>query len=165
MRRFLSMLVLIFGLPLSACAQQVPRLIAPPDTTVQDAPVRNIQIVNIIDTVTVRPFHTPEIYARWWKEIMKCTGLYINTEHRKSVRWIYVKADAFIFNGYYMPFDGYSLVRDNQLLIVWNGVTNEKLVKHEMIHFLMYHNGIEAGHPDKYFVKCQVDAKSIFKPK
>jgi hypothetical protein len=161
MRHFLSLLVLIFGLPLAACAQQVPRLIAPPDTTVQIEPVRSILVVNVIDTVSVRPYNPPEIYAKWWQEIMQCTGLHINKKHRESVRWMYVRADGFVINGIPIVYDGYSFVRDNQLMVVFFGVTNEKLVKHEMIHFLMYHNALKAGHPDNLFVKCKVDSKSI----
>lgn len=152
MRNFLFAMALIFCVPLAACGQRAPiqtdSTPAPEQVIVQS---RAPYIVNVIDTVSVRPYTPPAIYAKWWAEISACVKLPISRATTKSVRYLYVKGDAFVINGVPMAFDGYSFIRDNQMMVIYNGVVSEGLIKHEMIHFLMYHNGIEAGHPDKYF--------------
>jgi hypothetical protein len=106
----------------------------------------------------------PTVYSQWWLDVMRCSGLTMPAEARASVKYYWVLGH----NGFaisWIPasrgrFDGYSEVWSNRMYLNLDGATNPNLVKHEMLHFLMYHNGITAGHPKRLFVdRCGLSSK------
>jgi hypothetical protein len=117
------------------------------------------------DTLHVVAYAAPQKYVQWWDEIAHCTGLEFPpfnplqgiptgpTAHD----WMYVAADvdAFMVDGE-GPFIGYTFVKHAQIWVLAKYAASARLVKHEMIHALMYGHGMRAGHPARYFDKCEV---------
>lgn len=120
------------------------------------------------DTLQVVAYKAPNAYREWWNEIAKCEGLTFPPfnplqgipDGPTADNWMYVAADvdAFMVEGD-GPFIGYTFVKTHQIWVLAKYANNQTLVKHEMIHALMYHHGMQAGHPAKYFNKCGVVAR------
>ena len=117
------------------------------------------------DTLHVLAYKATATYEQWWEEIAKCEGLTFPPFNPlqgipagpTANDWMYVAADvdAFMVDGV-GPFIGYTFVQHKQIWVLAKYASNASLVKHEMIHALMYHHGMRAGHPSRYFDKCGV---------
>lgn len=107
-----------------------------------------------VDTVTTYQYAPPQMYSRWWDEVQACSGLSGNLE---GWSWIAVPGDGFLVKGN-GPFPGYAAVEDNNILVLVKYVWNDQLVKHEMLHALIWIARKEIGHPAE-FDTCGLQAQ------
>jgi len=98
-------------------------------------------------------YETPLIYNKWWGEVEGCTGLYIPDTEKNKIKFYYIRAEAFYFNidTTKTLFDGYTFPMYNKIYVIKGDMLSEKVIKHEMVHILMYHNGDDRDHPPVYF--------------
>jgi hypothetical protein len=135
----LSVLLTLSGMP----------LLAQSDTT-------KVLIGVDIPIPLIRDFSPPPFYEKLWREAMVCTGLHITEQQIKKVKWTFVTAESFSVAGSQMKFIGYTFVWDSRIILVIDGIDDSRLIKHEMVHYLMWQNGEKADHPPKYYVKCNL---------
>jgi hypothetical protein len=155
MRVFLLSLVFFLAFAVEGCAQNVkmiknPYLMGPDSVLMGVVPYRG----------HIGQFETPEVYESWWQEIMACTNLHVTKHTRDKVKWMYVSYPFRLKGSEDIPelYIGYTMSFKNQIWVVFDGISNSRLVKHEMLHFLMYHNGLTPGHPEALFNKCNVNS-------
>jgi hypothetical protein len=181
MKRFILCLLLLL-LPLQAKAQfsQTPK----PDTSVVSVlkkavvPVRDttppkkdsivlqpntsnlLTFVVDVEIPTLSAYEQPAIYAKLWRKAMWCSQLYIPMSQTRKVHFFTIEADAFTIreDPLHNRFVGYTLAPNDQILLVWYHTMTAQIVEHEMVHYLMWHNGLPPGHPDKYYKnsRCQL---------
>jgi hypothetical protein len=147
MMKFLLALLLLCTPPLMAQTRR--------DVTLQGGQI--VSIATLPEIPISGQYKPPHIYERWWIEISRCTGLPITKASREAVKFKYVMADGIMFPNVPMVFVGYAALWENVIYVTFDNVSNVKVVKHEMIHMLMWHNGLGAGHPPKFFKRCKVD--------
>lgn len=115
-------------------------------------------VVTLPALAPAAPFVPPAVYGKWWADIEACSGLGITKGAMDSIQFMYVAAPAFRFTdtpaGVY--FIGYSDVWDGKLYLALEHTADRKIVEHEMLHFLMWENGVDFGHPSSLFVRCGV---------
>jgi len=147
-------------LPMILIAQQ-------PDSTERDS-IRQTTILVLPNPLLVHRVDPPLIYKKWWKEVEKCSHLYVPYIQRQKVQWYSINADGFVFkddstemidSGH--MFLAYTLSEIDVIFIAdrggtGHGIDNEDTVKHEMIHYLMYHNGLQPGHPKEIYDRCHI---------
>jgi hypothetical protein len=118
--------------------------------------------------IELRTFEPPRIYDSWWNDVEQCTGLAISQEKRKSVIFRYIAVDGFRLDGAPdMSYDeagnlvpsifiGMTISKSNSIIVVLAGVLEPMLVKHEMLHYVLWSNNIIARHPDAngYYQRC-----------
>lgn len=114
------------------------------------------QIVNI-DTLVTNQYPAPEVYKRWWLEVQNCTGMKVDLEV-SDFGWISVPGAGFILNGNKMPVPAWAAVEKRNVLILDRYLMNERLVKHEMTHLLMWETRKEASHTGEFWTRCQLIA-------
>ncbi len=122
---------------------------------------RRISVVNVpvfsVFPKRIAPYDPPLIYKKWWDEVQACTGLKTPITVFKKLKFHMVLAEAFIAdNDSTFLFAGLTTPWTNTITVEFSGITNERLIKHEMTHIQMYQNGVSAGHPDIYFKKCNL---------
>lgn len=108
--------------------------------------------------MVVPQYDPPAEYAAWWTEIQDCTGLH-SARRVTDFAWIAVPAGAFVltYQGKKTyPVIGWAAVEKGNVLVLAKYVHNERLVKHEMVHHLMWEHEQPVGHPAEYFDKCEV---------
>jgi hypothetical protein len=88
----------------------------------------------------------PSIYAVWWKETERCSGV---TGDPSAIRWFQLPgAHYFYLDG--VAYDG-TWWETRWILIAGGDLNDGALVRHEMLHDLLR----QTGHPAEYFkVKC-----------
>jgi hypothetical protein len=109
-----------------------------------------------------------EEYDRWWHEIAECEGLWLPIDYMR-VRYFQVNAVHFydkdhpsLFRGidgvtYVNWAVGTSYLAEGAMFIALPNREEPYVVKHEMLHFLLYWNGIPPGkdqHPAPYYTQC-----------
>jgi hypothetical protein len=106
-------------------------------------------------------FNPPLFYTKLWRDVMKCTGMYIPLSQTKKVKWSYVRTDAFFldYDVARQLFIGYTFIMDDRIVVTMDRVEDHRLVKHEMAHYLMWQKGISGDHPDSIFTKCDLRVK------
>lgn len=157
MKKFLVlMLLLLMALPLRAQTR----------TWIHNPLVHtdSVQVIVLPDIPAVGQIVSPpDVYAKWWTEISQCTGLPIADSTKARIKYYWVSSAPFVIEntktvtGDWYQFLAWSDIMEGRLYLTWNAVTDEHIVKHEMIHFLMFNNGKLGGHPPEYFNKCHVE--------
>jgi len=116
----------------------------------------------VIDTISLQlrsmnPYNPPTIYSKWWIETQRCAKRYVSRAQYNRVTWRYVMADAFVVRegDPKARFVGITSPWHNTITVVLHHVLTERVIKHEMLHFVLYHNGI-AGHDSVAFTNCKV---------
>jgi hypothetical protein len=154
MRAFLFSCALILMLTVQACAQQIITVKNP----YPFIPGDSVSIGVIPYKSLTGRFDPPAAYEEWWQEIMSCSHLPVSKVVRDKVKWNFVSI-PFRLRGYERVgeiYVGYTMAWKNEIYVIFDGITDPHLVKHEMLHYLMYQNGLAAGHPDSLFDKCGV---------
>lgn len=151
------MLVAIFSTALFA--QEAADSIAPAPPAIDTVKSEFIAPINLVMNKYIMEIERPEIYHRWWKEIQKCTKLTATDETFKKTKFVMIRTlTGFVING--KPdnnlFIGYTIPWSNEILLAEPFTSSEKVVKHEMVHLLLWHNGKPAGHDINYFDKCKI---------
>ena len=119
--------------------------------------IQRITVVSIPELPAKSYIDPPMVYQKWWLEVQKCTGLYAPLSVYRKLKFQMIVADAFI-SGKDSTFlmEGLTNPWYNRITLVIGDITSERTVKHEMTHVLMYQNGLQAGHPDYLFKKCNL---------
>lgn len=99
-----------------------------------------------VDTIRVQLYPAPPEYTKWWAAVERCSGL---TASMEGWNWIAVPGDGFLVKGR-GPFPGYAAVEDHNFLVLRKYIFNESLVKHEMLHAVLWMNGRGDGHPVEF---------------
>jgi len=164
MKTLLLLLCLLFSVP--ASAQIIPKISPKRQSLVLTWRDSIGQVVQAETSITVslpykhsfQTYHPPAIYKTWWKEIEKCTNLPISDASENAIKFYYVDAHSFYFDNLSIQFVGYTFAPTHRIYIVYRDITNPRIVKHEMIHVLMYEHGLPEGHPKNLFRDdCKVD--------
>jgi predicted SprT family Zn-dependent metalloprotease len=106
----------------------------------------------------------PAVYEKWWKEIMQCSHLYISNRVKHKIEFWNVAGSTFaIAQDTSDWLDGVSILWAQKIYLRHDQIGTEKLVKHEMLHMLLWNtSGLMNGHPE-VFNKCKVDSPSVWK--
>lgn len=155
MRKFLFALLLMAS-PL--VAQQVPQY----DTQwIAINPFDSIEVVVIPGRPYLGEYKPPAIYNKWWEEIMRCSKLRAPKKDIQSMRWYWVYGRyGFAADKTPILYAGWSSIWTREIYIQERRLLDQKLVMHEMLHFLIWENAIPIGydgHPALYFeTRCHV---------
>lgn len=105
----------------------------------------------------IDPYKQPMIYKKWWKETVTCAGVSdVPDSYLDMITWIYVAADGFTANESDGPFGALSYPPLNVIWISAPYILHDKTVKHEMLHYILWHNGrLSSKHPLE-FNKCNL---------
>jgi hypothetical protein len=104
-------------------------------------------------------------YAQWWKETAACAGIPLPTARTDSVQFYYVNAVDFAP----MPTDkpghmviGVTFGAKEQIFIAIRHARNERTVKHEMLHQILYWWGERDWDDDAHaeFKRCELQISS-----
>lgn len=149
---------LTVGLVLVAVAACVSRLVLQEDPIPQRDPSSQHEIVELYseDRVNAANYRAPLVYDQWWAEVAKCVGLApdLAKEAFARLKWFRVEGDGFTLNGE-GPFLGLSDIFNDQNFIVALYATHEGLIKHEMLHYAMWHLGkLSYSHPSPPYETC-----------
>lgn len=107
-----------------------------------------------IDSVLVTQYEAPAIYGVWFLQVERCSKLAGTLD---GWTWTAVPGDGFLVKGN-GPFPGYAAVEHHNYLVLRKYIMNEKLVKHEMLHGLLWQHGQGPGHPHE-FDDCELQAQ------
>jgi hypothetical protein len=102
------------------------------------------------------PYKTPHQFFRWWNEVAVCAGYTAPESKLDSIEFWHVNAESFLAEG--MPATtAYAYVKYNQIFVITAKMYDEKYIKHEMLHFILYWHrpGYQGGHPIEY-EKCDL---------
>lgn len=98
-------------------------------------------------------YEQPPIYETWWKEIGECEHVTVPLELAKRVHFVFVNAPTMI-----VDMDpgvlGFANPQNLTIYIALPFIYTETIIKHEMLHWLDYVNGIDEGkdyHPPSRF--------------
>lgn len=99
----------------------------------------------------------PAIYNQWWKDTQDCAGvkeLKLNRINWFSVKTIPIYA-GFPCPGAYRCF-GWWKARGHEVFIAHNQMLNEYVIKHEMLHEILWDENVERKFMEhhKLFQKC-----------
>ncbi len=101
-------------------------------------------------------YETPEQYYGWWDEIGTCSEYEVTVEELDSIEFFFIRAETFMVNGE-VGYIAYAFVHDDQIFIVDSKKDEEYIVKHEMLHFILwwFYDGYSdtGGHPPE-FSRC-----------
>jgi hypothetical protein len=99
----------------------------------------------------------PKIYAQWWTEIAKCEDLPL-PDSRKDVRFFEVNGKVFMPAGFMFWLDGATYPASNEIYLTSLYVLDEAVVKHEMLHWLLWDAGfrLKSFHPIEMFETCGI---------
>ena len=130
------------------------------------APVRVLgpDRVPVVLTQMVKP---PVIYETWWREIAKCESLPLPLEHKK-LTWVVVPATTFTFEDTTIVhgwLDAATIMPVMTIYVRQDKIFDELLIKHEMIHALLYwkyHGAYNRGtneeeHPSPWYRRCMME--------
>lgn len=112
-------------------------------------------VLRLLRPDSIVAYAQPVIYAVWWQEIAECEGLDLPPQLARLVKFYEVKAQNFIPVGEQADL-GATFPREMQIFLASPYVWNPKLVKHEMLHILLWVNGLNFGpyHPAEFFDVC-----------
>lgn len=94
----------------------------------------------------------PAIYNKWWKEIQDCAG--VKGMKLKKIHWFEVHSV------FYCPIVRYCLgwwkAKGQEIFILQNLVREESLIKHEMLHEILWAKDIDRKfmNHNEFFKKC-----------
>lgn len=102
-------------------------------------------------------YSPPAIYAIWWQEIADCEGLDAHANLYHFVQFFEVRGTEFYPQGMSSVL-GATFAKDAQIFIASPYIWDESLIKHEMLHALLWLNGFNFGpwHPAEFFMQCGV---------
>lgn len=145
-------LALLLAIGCSGCVSQIKPIPQP-----QTFPAGT----NVYDNPVVAEYKAPDIYEKWWQELQECEQMSISRPAQDRIHYYYVMGEYFHMDYFHTYRDtsqiiGFANIWLDRLYVIKDGVTREGLVKHEMLHFLMWHNGWQVGHPRELFDKCGV---------
>lgn len=119
--------------------------------------------IEVPDTAVTNPrypetsrYYIDAMYDRWWHEVASCEGLKLPSYY-VLVRYVQINYPYFNLQGDRRAtagsvYLGYSFVEEWQMFVAITRRFDEEVVKHEMVHFLLFWAGIaKGGHPAKYF--------------
>lgn len=116
------------------------------------------KIINLgtVGVQLVDEYKPPFIYQVWWNEVKQCGELQsIPDEYFSHLRWHYVTADAFkaFDDG---PFLGLTYPILDNIWIASPYLLSSPVIKHEMLHYLLWQSGrFSSSHPIEFF-KCNL---------
>ena len=120
--------------------------------------IPNVYILALPSTETgaIAYYQSPLIYKNWWKEVKECSGVSsVSDSLFNSLKWISVDSDGFMAMGH-GPYMGYTYAWDNEIWVLERYKTDERLVKHEMLHYLLWNSTPRVlGHPIE-FITCNL---------
>ncbi|MBX6331057.1 MAG: hypothetical protein IRY91_04335, partial [Gemmatimonadaceae bacterium] len=94
--------------------------------------------------VSAAPLTVPPSYAVWWRVTEQCAG---RTGDFAAVHW-YVIPGVSDFKVGGESYNGYWWLGGNRIVLAGGSVDDGSLVRHEMLHAIIGHD----GHPHAYFV-------------
>ena len=150
MRRILLTIV-PFLFPIILSAQQTT-----PSAPEFDSTAKIANIIRENPDEVAAYYSPPSVYFKWWKEVRVCTNTKDVPEKRfYDLKWAHVRADGFLASGR-GPYIGYTYAWLNEIWIIDDRVLDKQVVKHEMLHFLLWNQGkVAADHPPIFF-KCNL---------
>jgi hypothetical protein len=107
-------------------------------------------------TNPVQRFIALPIYKTWWNEVKLCSNLTsVSDIYFNRLKWFSVNSDGFMAMGH-GPFIGYTYAWDDEIWIIKIGMYSERLVKHEMLHYLLWNSNIKTGDHPIEFNNCKL---------
>jgi plasmid stabilization system protein ParE len=114
-----------------------------------------------VDSVVSEQFH-PAVEAELWSELETCTGLTASDSLRAATTFVAVPGHGFTVHGKSengAPYVAYAAVEGRVVLILHRRMEHRQILKHEMLHILLYDTGkvvTEPWHPVEWFGPCGV---------
>jgi hypothetical protein len=89
-------------------------------------------------------YFQPFIYESWWKEIGACEHLIVPIELARAVHFVFVNSPTMV-----VDMDpgvlGFTYAPALTIYVVLPLIYTETIIKHEMLHWLLYVNGVDQG--------------------
>jgi len=127
-----------------------------PSPLVAQTPNVYILALPSTETGTIAYYSAPLIYKNWWNEVKKCANITdVPDNFLNRLTWVSVDSDGFMAMGH-GPYMGYTYAWDNEIWVLRRYMMDERLIKHEMLHYLLWNTTprIE-GHPIE-FITCNL---------
>jgi hypothetical protein len=102
----------------------------------------------------VTDYDQPPFYDKWWEEISQCSNLPISVEDRHKVHFKAISGDQFTIGSEKAAFWGFTQYWSNTIYVVLPKLSWEPLIKHEMLHYLMWVNGLPVNHNPEIYSRC-----------
>ena len=101
------------------------------------------------------PYEKPDQYYEWWREVAECSGYEVTEAELDSIEFWHVNASTFPAKGI-SGFIGYAYVEYNQIFVVRAYKNDKKVIKHEMLHFILWwkREGYRGGHWFEEYIRC-----------
>ena len=118
----------------------------------------NVYIMQLPSTETgnIAYYSAPSIYKIWWKEVKKCAGVSsVPDSSFNSLKWVSVDSDGFMAMGH-GPYMGYTYAWDDEIWVLERYKMDERLIKHEMLHYLLWTAGRRDGYHQIEFITCNL---------
>lgn len=118
----------------------------------------NIYIMQLPSTETgnIAYFQAPLIYKNWWTEVKSCAGVTgIPDSLFNTLKWVSVDSDGFMAMGH-GPYWGYTYAWDNEIWVLERYKLNERLIKHEMLHYLLWNAPTRIYGHSIEFITCNL---------
>lgn len=107
-----------------------------------------------LDSIAVRQVPPAPLYDRLWWTVQVCSGLTITEAERAEWTISAAPGDGFFPPGGRTPAVGYTAVERHNIVVLEKFVVREQLLKHEMLHAIIWENFHIVGHPMEYFEPC-----------
>lgn len=128
-------------------------------------PDSTIKISPMLPAVSEYPMSAD--YDRWWHEIAYCEGLWLPPDYAR-VRYFQVNAEHFYDKDHPQLFEkagvvyvywavGTTFIYESLIFIALSHRDEELVIKHEMLHLLIFWNGVPTGrngHPMPFYGRC-----------
>jgi hypothetical protein len=126
---------------------------------------RHVNTVKSIESLDwIGEYEALEPYHRWWKEVAACAGIPLPPAGPDSVRFFYINAPDFAPIPTDKPdrmMSGVTYAAQQQIYMSVLDLRNEGLLKHEMLHQLLYWWGEIKWDDDTRleFVRCGLEVR------
>jgi hypothetical protein len=100
-----------------------------------------------------------DIYEQWWKELAACEGLPLSYR-RFGVQFFVLNVREYCYGGGWII--GNAELQADQIYLAFPYMMDESLVKHEMLHLLMYWNGEQTSHAPRWYGEMGVGKCGVF---
>lgn len=120
--------------------------------------IPNVYIIEFPSNETgeILQYNAPQIYRNWWNEVKSCSGISgVPDSSFNALKWVSVDSDGFMAMGS-GPYIGYTYAWDKEIWVLNRYKLNELLIKHELLHYLLWESGDRNGTHQIEFITCNL---------
>lgn len=126
-------------------------------TTTKPA-IPNIYILKLPSSETgeIIQYQSPLIYKKWWNEVRICSNTTdVPDTLFDKLKWVSVASDGFMAMGY-GPYMGFTYAWDDEIWVLERYKLDERLVKHELLHYLLWNTTPRVYGHSIEFITCNL---------